>query len=132
MVKKHWIKMLLLILFVIVIIILCWYCYVNFSKGGEGAYTMFDVNSNKTLLKTEDGEKVLTDEERTSLLQILKNNIKETSITNVEKNTFNITIDFCNGNVGYLSTEKLIFMIEDGWYSIDEEDCKYIMELLQD
>lgn len=132
MVKKHWIKMLLLILFVIIIIILCWYCYVNFSKGGEGAYTMFDVNSNKTLLKTEDGEKVLTDEERTSLLQILKNNIKETSITNVEKNTFNITIDFCNGNVGYLSTENLVFMIEDSWYSVDEEDCKYIMGLLQD
>lgn len=132
MIKKHWLKIMLLILFVIVIIIICWYCCAKFSKGGESAYTMFDVNSNKMLLKTENGEKVLTDEERTSLLHILKNNIEETSITHVEKNTFNITIDFCNGNVGYLSTENHIFMIEDVWYSVDEEDCKYIMGLLQD
>ena len=126
--KKRYIQIGIIVLLFIIFWGVYRYCYVNSPKGG---LTMFDVNSSKTLLITEEKEVVLTGGNRDSLLKILKSNLKEIDKINVEKIDFDIMIDFCNGNVGYLSTEKSVFKIEGGYYLLSEEEHRRILMMLE-
>lgn len=100
-------------------------------KGGKDAVTRYDVASDTTKLKKSTIEVTLSDEEREKVLDILKNKMSEMDVDENDV-VYDITIDFCNSNVGYLSSESEIFCMESVQYSLSTEDCEYIASLVKE
>lgn len=100
-------------------------------KGGKDAVTRYDVASDTTKLKKSTIEVTLSNEERAKVLNILKNKMTEMDVDENDV-VYDITIDFCNSNIGYLSSGSEIFCMESVQYSLHTEDCEYIASLIKE
>lgn len=97
-------------------------------KGIEG---MYEFNSDKTVLRRGEKSVTLTGEEREKVISYITQG--ETVYEEPEPydyRTFDIQIDFCNGNVGYLSTTENVFYCEV-YDRLPKEYCEYIASLIQ-
>lgn len=81
----------------------------NNSKGGEDTLTVFDVNSSKVQITYNNKTTTLTDNKQKEFVSLIKSIYKGTDVKDDSTTKYDMKIDFNNGNVGEISTDKKVF-----------------------
>ena len=117
---KKIISGIILIINIVIIIVVVFTILGNKGKGGDDAYTAFDVETTSLTVSYKDKSYTFTGHDWESIIKELK---KATSneYEECKLNDFNIIIDFNNGNSGRLSESGNVFEYADSNYYIDKK-----------
>lgn len=100
----------------------------NDSKGGENAKTVFDVNSSKVQITYNDKTTTLTGDKQDEFVNLIKNIYQGSDVKEESATTYNMKIDFDNGNIGEISTDKKVFKFQNDVKNISDKDLTSLMK----
>ena len=103
----------------------------NNSKGGEDALTVFDVNSSKVLITYNNKTTTLSDDKQKEFVSLIKSIYKGTDVKDDSTTKYNMKIDFNNGNVGEISTDKKVFKFQNDVKKISDENLNSLLEFVK-
>lgn len=103
----------------------------NNSKGGEDALTVFDVNSSKVLITYNNKTTTLTDNKQKEFVSLIKSIYKGTDVKDDSTTKYDMKIDFNNGNVGEISTDKKVFKFQNDVKKISDENLNSLLEFVK-
>ncbi len=103
----------------------------NNSKGGEDALTVFDVNSSKVLITYNNKTTALSDDKQKEFVSLIKSIYKDTDVKDDSTTKYDMKIDFNNGNVGEVSTDKKVFKFQNNVKKISDEDLNSLLEYVK-
>lgn len=103
----------------------------NNSKGGEDALTVFDVNSSKVLITYNNKTTTLTDDKQKEFVSLIKSIYKGTDVKDDSTTKYDMKIDFNNGNVGEISTDKKVFKFQNDVKKISDENLNKLLEYVK-
>lgn len=103
----------------------------NNSKGGEDALTVFDVNSSKVLITYNNKTTTLTDNKQKEFVSLIKSIYKGTDVKDDSTTKYDMKIDFNNGNVGEISTDKKVFKFQNDVKKISDENLNSLLEYVK-
>lgn len=103
----------------------------NNSKGGEDALTVFDVNSSKVLITYNNKTTTLTDNKQKEFVSLIKSIYKGTDVKDDSTTKYDMKIDFNNGNVGEVSTDKKVFKFQNDVKKISDENLNKLLEYVK-
>ena len=103
----------------------------NNSKGGEDALTVFDVNSSKVLITYNNKTTTLTDNKQKEFVSLIKSIYKGTDVKDDSITKYDMKIDFNNGNVGEISTDKKVFKFQNDVKKISDENLNKLLEFVK-
>ena len=118
------------ILLLIPLIVVTFLVGCNNSKGGEDALTVFDVNSSKVLI-TYNKTTALSDDKQKEFVSLIKSIYKDTDVKDDSTTKYDMKIDFSNGNVGEVSTDKKVFKFQNNVKKISDEDLNSLLEYVK-
>lgn len=118
--------LLCLTLVLVVIMVGC-----NNSKGGEDALTVFDVNSSKVLITYNNKTTTLSDDKQKEFVSLIKSIYKGTDVKDDSTTKYNMKIDFNNGNMGEVSTDKKVFKFQNDVKKISDENLNSLLEFVK-
>ena len=103
----------------------------NNSKGGEDALTVFDVNSSKVQITYNNKTTTLTDNKQKEFVSLIKSIYKGTDVKDDSTTKYDMKIDFNNGNVGEISTDKKVFKFQNDVKKISDENLNKLLEFVK-
>lgn len=103
----------------------------NNSKGGEDALTVFDVNSSKVQITYNNKTTTLTDNKQKEFVSLIKSIYKGTDVKDDSTTKYDMKIDFNNGNVGEISTDKKVFKFQNDVKKISDENLNSLLEFVK-
>lgn len=103
----------------------------NNSKGGEDALTVFDVNSSKVLITYNNKTTTLSDDKQKEFVSLIKSIYKGTDVKDDSTTKYDMKIDFNNGNVGEVSTDKKVFKFQNDVKKISDENLNSLLEFVK-
>lgn len=103
----------------------------NNSKGGEDALTVFDVNSSKVQITYNNKTTTLTDNKQKEFVSLIKSIYKGTDVKDNSTTKYDMKIDFNNGNVGEISTDKKVFKFQNDVKKISDENLNKLLEYVK-
>lgn len=103
----------------------------NNSKGGEDALTVFDVNSSKVLITYNNKTTTLTDNKQKEFVSLIKSIYKCTDVKDDSTTKYDMKIDFNNGNMGEVSTDKKVFKFQNDVKKISDENLNSLLEFVK-
>lgn len=103
----------------------------NNSKGGEDALTVFDVNSSKVLITYNNKTTTLSDNKQKEFVSLIKSIYKGTDVKDDSTTKYDMKIDFNNGNVGEISTDKKVFKFQNDVKKISDENLNKLLEYVK-
>lgn len=103
----------------------------NNSKGGEDALTVFDVNSSKVLITYNNKTTTLSDNKQKEFVSLIKSIYKGTDVKDDSTTKYDMKIDFNNGNVGEISTDKKVFKFQNDVKKISDENLNSLLEFVK-
>lgn len=103
----------------------------NNSKGGEDALTVFDVNSSKVQIAYNNKTTTLTDNKQKEFVSLIKSIYKGTDVKDDSTTKYDMKIDFNNGNVGEVSTDKKVFKFQNDVKKISDENLNKLLEYVK-
>lgn len=103
----------------------------NNSKGGEDALTVFDVNSSKVLITYNNKTTTLTDDKQKEFVSLIKSIYKGTDVKDDSTTKYDMKIDFNNGNMGEVSTDKKVFKFQNDVKKISDENLNSLLEFVK-
>lgn len=103
----------------------------NNSKGGEDTLTVFDVNSSKVLITYNNKTTTLTDNKQKEFVSLIKSIYKGTDVKDDSTTKYDMKIDFNNGNVGEISTDKKVFKFQNDVKKISDENLNSLLEFVK-
>lgn len=103
----------------------------NNSKGGEDALTVFDVNSSKVQITYNNKTTTLTDNKQKEFVSLIKSIYKGTDVKDDSITKYDMKIDFNNGNVGEISTDKKVFKFQNDVKKISDENLNKLLEFVK-
>ncbi|MEE3438686.1 hypothetical protein [Ruminococcus bovis] len=119
------------ILLLIPLIVVTFLVGCNNSKGGEDALTVFDVNSSKVLITYNNKTTALSDDKQKEFVSLIKSIYKDTDVKDDSTTKYDMKIDFNNGNVGEVSTDKKVFKFQNNVKKISDEDLNSLLEYVK-
>ncbi len=119
------------ILLLIPLIVVTFLVGCNNSKGGEDAYTVFDVNSSKVLITYNYKTTTLTDNKQKEFVSLIKSIYKGSNAKADNNTKYDMKIDFNNGNVGEISTGKKVFKFQNDVKKISDENLNKLLEYVK-
>ena len=121
-------KSLLLCLSLVLVVIMAG-C--NNSKGGEDTLTVFDVNSSKVQITYNNKTTTLLDDKQKEFVSLIKSIYKGTDVKDDSTTKYDMKIDFNNGNVGEISTDKKVFKFQNDVKKISDENLNSLLEFVK-
>lgn len=118
--------LLCLTLVLVVIMVGC-----NNTKGGEDALTVFDVNSSKVQITYNNKTTTLSDDKQKEFVSLIKSIYKGTDVKDDSTTKYDMKIDFNNGNVGEISTDKKVFKFQNDVKKISDENLNKLLEYVK-
>lgn len=103
----------------------------NNSKGGEDALTVFDVNSSKVQITYNNKTTTLTDNKQKEFVSLIKSIYKGNDVKDDSTTKYDMKIDFNNGNVGEISTDKKVFKFQNDVKKISDENLNSLLEFVK-
>lgn len=103
----------------------------NNTKGGEDALTVFDVNSSKVQITYNNKTTTLTDNKQKEFVSLIKSIYKGTDVKDDSTTKYDMKIDFNNGNVGEISTDKKVFKFQNDVKKISDENLNSLLEFVK-
>lgn len=103
----------------------------NNTKGGEDTLTVFDVNSSKVLITYNNKTSTLTDNKQKEFVSLIKSIYKGTDVKDDSTTKYDMKIDFNNGNVGEISTDKKVFKFQNDVKKISDENLNSLLEFVK-
>lgn len=103
----------------------------NNSKGGEDALTVFDVNSSKVQITYNNKTTTLTDNKQKEFVSLIKSIYKGTDVKDDSTTKYDMKIDFNNGNMGEVSTDKKVFKFQNDVKKISDENLNSLLEYVK-
>ena len=103
----------------------------NNSKGGEDALTVFDVNSSKVLITYNNKTTTLSDNKQKEFVSLIKSIYKGTDVKDDSTTKYDMKIDFNNGNMGEISTDKKVFKFQNDVKKISDENLNKLLEYVK-
>lgn len=103
----------------------------NNSKGGEDALTVFDVNSSKVLITYNNKTTTLSDNKQKEFVSLIKSIYKGNDVKDDSTTKYDMKIDFNNGNVGEVSTDKKVFKFQNDVKKISDENLNSLLEFVK-
>lgn len=103
----------------------------NNSKGGEDALTVFDVNSSKVQITYNNKTTTLSDNKQKEFVSLIKSIYKGTDVKDDSTTKYDMKIDFNNGNVGEISTDKKVFKFQNDVKKISDENLNKLLEYVK-
>ena len=103
----------------------------NNSKGGEDTLTVFDVNSSKVLITYNNKTTTLSDNKQKEFISLIKSIYKGTDVKDDSTTKYDMKIDFNNGNVGEISTDKKVFKFQNDVKKISDENLNKLLEYVK-
>lgn len=103
----------------------------NNSKGGEDTLTVFDVNSSKVQITYNNKTTTLSDDKQKEFVSLIKSIYKGTDVKDDSTTKYNMKIDFNNGNVGEISTDKKVFKFQNDVKKISDENLNSLLEFVK-
>lgn len=103
----------------------------NNSKGGEDTLTVFDVNSSKVLITYNNKTTTLTDNKQKEFVSLIKSIYKGTDVKDDSTTKYDMKIDFNNGNMGEVSTDKKVFKFQNDVKKISDENLNSLLEFVK-
>lgn len=103
----------------------------NNSKGGEDALTVFDVNSSKVQITYNNKTTTLTDNKQKEFVSLIKSIYKGTDVKDDSTTKYDMKIDFNNGNMGEVSTDKKVFKFQNDVKKISDENLNSLLEFVK-
>lgn len=103
----------------------------NNSKGGEDALTVFDVNSSKVQITYNNKTTTLSDDKQKEFVSLIKIIYKGTDVKDDSTTKYDMKIDFNNGNVGEISTDKKVFKFQNDVKKISDENLNSLLEYVK-
>lgn len=103
----------------------------NNSKGGEDTLTVFDVNSSKVLITYNNKTTTLTDNKQKEFVSLIKSIYKGTDVKDDSTTKYDMKIDFNNGNMGEISTDKKVFKFQNDVKKISDENLNSLLEFVK-
>ena len=103
----------------------------NNSKGGEDALTVFDVNSSKVLITYNNKTTTLTDDKQKEFVSLIKSIYNGADVKADSNTKYDMKIDFNNGNVGEISTDKKVFKFQNDVKKISDKNLSDLLEYVQ-
>lgn len=103
----------------------------NNSKGGEDTLTVFDVNSSKVQITYNNKTTTLTDNKQKEFVSLIKSIYKGTDVKDDSTTKYDMKIDFNNGNVGEISTDKKVFKFQNDVKKISDENLNSLLEFVK-
>ena len=103
----------------------------NNTKGGEDTLTVFDVNSSKVLITYNNKTTNLSDNKQKEFVSLIKSIYKDTDVEDDSNAQYNMKIDFNNGNVGEISTDKKVFKFQNDVKKISDENLNSLLEFVK-
>lgn len=119
------------ILLLIPLIIVTFLVGCNNSKGGEDALTVFDVNSSKVLITYNNKTTTLTDDKQKEFVSLIKSIYNGADVKADSNTKYDMKIDFNNGNVGEISTDKKVFKFQNDVKKISDKNLSDLLEYVQ-
>ena len=103
----------------------------NNSKGGEDTLTVFDVNSSKVQITYNNKTTTLLDDKQKEFVSLIKSIYKGTDVKDDSTTKYDMKIDFNNGNVGEISTDKKVFKFQNDVKKISDENLNSLLEFVK-
>lgn len=103
----------------------------NNTKGGEDALTVFDVNSSKVQITYNNKTTTLTDNKQKEFVSLIKSIYKGTDAKDDSTTKYGMKIDFNNGNMGEVSTDKKVFKFQNDVKKISDENLNKLLEYVK-
>lgn len=103
----------------------------NNSKGGEDTLTVFDVNSSKVQITYNNKTTTLTDNKQKEFVSLIKSIYKSTDVKDDSTTKYDMKIDFNNGNMGEVSTDKKVFKFQNDVKKISDENLNSLLEFVK-
>lgn len=103
----------------------------NNSKGGEDALTVFDVNSSKVQIAYNNKTTTLSDNKQKEFVSLIKSIYKGTDVKDDSTTKYDMKIDFNNGNMGEVSTDKKVFKFQNDVKKISDENLNSLLEFVK-
>lgn len=103
----------------------------NNSKGGEDALTVFDVNSSKVQITYNNKTTTLSDNKQKEFVSLIKSIYKGTDVKDDSTTKYDMKIDFNNGNMGEVSTDKKVFKFQNDVKKISDENLNKLLEFVK-
>lgn len=103
----------------------------NNTKGGEDALTVFDVNSSNVLITYNNKTTTLSDDKQKEFVSLIKSIYKGTDVKDDSTTKYDMKIDFNNGNVGEISTDKKVFKFQNDVKKISDENLNSLLEFVK-
>ena len=103
----------------------------NNSKGGEDTLTVFDVSSSKVQIAYNNKTTTLTDNKQKEFVSLIKSIYKGTDVKDDSTTKYDMKIDFNNGNVGEISTDKKVFKFQNDVKKISDENLNKLLEYVK-
>lgn len=103
----------------------------NNSKGGEDVLTVFDVNSSKVQITYNNKTTTLTDNKQKEFVSLIKSIYKGTDVKDNSTTKYDMKIDFNNGNMGEVSTDKKVFKFQNDVKKISDENLNKLLEYVK-
>ncbi len=103
----------------------------NNSKGGEDALTVFDVNSSKVQITYNKKTTTLSDNKQKEFVSLIKSIYKGNDVKDDSTTKYDMKIDFNNGNVGEVSTDKKVFKFQNDVKKISDENLNSLLEFVK-
>lgn len=103
----------------------------NNSKGGEDALTVFDVNSSKVQITYNKKTTALSDNKQKEFVSLIKSIYKGNDVKDDSTTKYDMKIDFNNGNVGEVSTDKKVFKFQNDVKKISDENLNSLLEFVK-
>lgn len=103
----------------------------NNSKGGEDALTVFDVNSSKVQITYNKKTTTLSDNKQKEFVSLIKSIYKGNDVKDDSTTKYDMKIDFNNGNVGEVSTDKKVFKFQNDVKKISDENLNSLLEYVK-
>ena len=103
----------------------------NNSKGGDDTLTVFDVNSSKVQITYNNKTTTLSDNKQKEFVSLIKSIYKGTDVKDDSTTQYDMKIDFNNGNVGEISTDKKVFKFQNDVKKISDENLNKLLEYVK-